>query len=220
MDYEPAQLVFVDNTLNTRLKMIRRKHKKPTDKKEYHKEYYEKNKDKLLQFQNQYNSNTKEGKKQYNKEYYEKNKDKPQPKARIASRTNAEYSRQYYAKHKEKIRENAKKRYFEDKEKHEKQLERHRLRYITDQTTRNDEGKNRHQIYRERKRRERYEKMSEEEKKAFEAKKERYKIIEGETALERKKRFDRDYYDRNREIRLAKQNEKRRLRLKREKEEA
>jgi len=183
MDYEPAQLVFVDNTLNTRLKMIRRKKAKPVAKKKTEENI-------------------------------------PQPKARIASRTNAEYSRQYYAKHKEKIRENAKKRYFEDKEKHEKQLERHRLRYITDQTTRNDEGKNRHQIYRERKRRERYEKMSEEEKKTFEAKKERYKIIEGETALERKKRFDRDYYDRNREIRLAKQNEKRRLRLKREKEEA
>jgi hypothetical protein len=175
MDYEPAQLVFVDNTLNTRLKMKKRKHKKPVAKKKT-----------------------------------EENNPQP-PKARIEKRTNAEYSRQYYLKHREKIRENARKRYFEDKEKHEKQLERHRLRYITDQTTRNDEGKNRHQLYRERKRREKYEKMSEEEKKAFEAKKERYKIIEGETALERKKRFDRDYYNRNREKRLAKQNEKRRL---------
>ena len=77
----------------------------------------------------------------------------------------------------------------------------------------NEEGKNRHKIYRERKRKEKLENMTVEEKKAFDAKKERYKLIEGETTLERKQRFDRDYYDRNRHERLAKQNEKRRLAL-------
>ena len=199
MDYEPAKLVFVDNTLNTRLKLIKRKHKKPekpekpTDKKQYHKEYYENNRDKLLQYQNQYKAS-------------KKKPEKPEltPKARIDNHTNALYSKQYYLKHKEHINENSKKRYYLDRDKH---IARHHAYNMKE----NEEGKNRHQIYRERKRREKLENMTTEERKVFDARKERFKLIEGETTLERKQRFDRDYYDRHRHERLTKQNEKRRL---------
>ena len=203
MDYEPAQLVFVDNTLNTRLKLIKRKHKKPepekpTDKKQYHKEYYENNKDKLLRYQKQYKSSKEKDK--------EKPESEPTPKARIDNHTNALYSKQYYLKHKEHINENSKKRYYIDRQKNIDRMSAYNMQE-------NEEGKNRHQIYRERKRKEKLEKMTTEERKAFDAKKERFKLIEGETTLERKQRFDRDYYDRHRHERLAKQNEKRRLAL-------
>lgn len=184
MDYEPAQLVFVDNTLNTRLKLIKRKHKKP--------EKSEKPTDKK-QYQNQYKASKKKPE-----------KPEPTPKARINNHTNALYSKQYYLKNKEHINENSKKRYYLDRDKHIDRMSAYNMKE-------NQEGKNRHQIYRERKRKEKLENMTTEERKVFDARKERLKLIEGETTLERKQRFDRDYYDRNREKRCAKQNEKRRL---------
>lgn len=157
MDYEPAQLVFVDNTLETRLK---KKHKRPV---------------------------------QQNSKEVKKTNGKP-PKARLGQKTNPEYSRKYYALHREEIRA--------------KERERDRVRRDKNLA----EGlPSRHQIYRERKRAEKLESMTEEEKKIYFEKKEKRKPVEGESKLERRRRLNREFYARHKDKINAKQNEVRRL---------
>jgi hypothetical protein len=157
MDYEPAQLVFIDNTLETRLK---KKHKRPV---------------------------------QQNGKQVKKTNSKP-PKARIGQKTNPEYSRKYYALHKEEIRAKERER---DHARRDKNLA---------------EGlPSRHQIYRERKRTEKLASMNEEEKKIYFEKKEKRKPVEGESKLERRRRLNREFYARNKDRILEKQNEVRRL---------
>lgn len=158
MDYEPAQLVFIDNTLETRLK---KKHKRPVQQ------------------------NTKKNSKP--------TKDKP-PKARLGQKTNPEYSRKYYALHREEIRA--------------KERQRDRERCAKNKA---DGLPSRHKLYRERKRKEKLDNMTEEEKKIYFEKKEKRKPVEGESTLERRRRLNREFYARNKEKINAKQNEVRRL---------
>lgn len=161
MDYEPAQLVFIDNTLETRLK---RKHKRPV---------------------------------QQNKKEIKKNgkptKGKPL-KARLGQKTNPEYSRQYYALHRDEIRA-------KERERDHKRRDKNKA----------DGLPSRHQIYREKKRHDKLESMTEEEKKIYFEKKEKRKPVEGESKLERRRRLNREFYARNKDRILAKQNEVRRL---------
>lgn len=167
MDYEPAQLVFIDNTLETRLK---KKHKRPVQQK---------------------------GK----QVKPVKTNGKP-PKARLGQKTNPEYSRKYYALHREEIRAKERQR---DRERRDKNLA--------------DGVPSRHQIYRERKRAEKLASMTEEEKKIYFEKKEKRKPVEGESKLERRRRLNREFYARNKDRILQKQNEVRRLKMEKLKEE-
>lgn len=167
MDYEPAQLVFIDNTLETRLK---KKHKRPVQQKE------------------------KQGK--------QVKTNSKAPKARLGQKTNPEYSRKYYALHKEEIRAKERER---DHARRDKNLA---------------EGlPSRHQIYRERKRTEKLASMNEEEKKIYFEKKEKRKPVEGESKIERRRRLNREFYARNKDRILEKQNEVRRLKMEKLKEE-
>lgn len=159
MEYEPAQLVFIDNTLETRLK---KKHKRPIQ--------------------------------QNSKEVKPVKKNAKPPKARLGQKTNPEYSRQYYALHREEIRAKERER---DHARRDKNLA--------------DGMPSRHQIYRERKKTDKLESMTEEEKKIYFEKKEKRKPVEGESKLERRRRLNREHYARNKEKILAKQNEVRRL---------
>ncbi len=80
--------------------------------KEYNKQYYENNKEKLKKYQKQYYQANKEKIKQRQKQYYQKHKEKRK-----------EYLKQYQAKHKEKYKEYGKRYYKNHKEQRKHNLE-------------------------------------------------------------------------------------------------
>lgn len=119
-------------------------------KKEYQKEYYEKNKEKIRKYQKEYRKNNKER----TKEYYEKNKEKIK-----------EYQKEYRKRNSDKVKKLSKKYYENNKERVNK---RHK-KYLKD----NKDSWNKYQNeYKKQK----YKEMSLEEKKKFNFEKYSYKI--------------------------------------------
>jgi hypothetical protein len=78
--------------------------------KEWHEEYYEKNKDYIKQYSKEYRENNKEKIKEYNRQYREANRDEINQKLR-------EYNKEWYENNKDEIKEQSKKYRENNKEK-------------------------------------------------------------------------------------------------------
>jgi hypothetical protein len=77
-------------------------------KKQYNKEYYLNNKEKLIQKRKEYRLNNKEKQKQYKKEYYLNNKEKQKQYYLNNKEKQKQYKKEYYLNNKEKIKQKIK----------------------------------------------------------------------------------------------------------------
>jgi hypothetical protein len=87
------------------------------DKKEYHKEFYENNKEQLIEYYKEYRENNKEKIKEYRKELYENNKEKFNQKNKEYRENNKEYHKEYYENNKEQHKKLLKNWYNKNKNK-------------------------------------------------------------------------------------------------------
>jgi hypothetical protein len=86
-------------------------------KKQYNKEYYLNNKEKLIQKRKEYRLNNKEKQKQYKKEYYLNNKEKQKQYYLNNKEKQKQYKKEYYLNNKEKIKQKTKEYCLNNKEK-------------------------------------------------------------------------------------------------------
>ena len=96
-------------------------------KKQYNKEYYLNNKEKLIQKRKEYRLNNKEKQKQYKKEYYLNNKEKIKQKIKEYRLNNKEKIKQWRLNNREKIIQQKKEHYLKNKKHYNQKCKQWRL---------------------------------------------------------------------------------------------
>lgn len=104
-------------------------YKDPIKQKEYRKEYYQKNKDRITEKHKNYRNENQEKLKEKKKEYYEQNKEQIKEKKREYYKQNKdrakEYGKNYRSENKEKIKEKQREYYEQNKERYYQQNNQH-----------------------------------------------------------------------------------------------